>query len=344
MKEDMSDPVQRAKDLVAGDMVRFEQVLQETLEPQSPYLTETEYEIYRRGKKLRPLMLLLSARLASTDPTGELPAKAIKAAVSLEMLHVATLIHDDIIDVAPVRRGLRTVFSERGTEMAVLIGDMQFIQAIRCFAGGIDAQTDMHLVLLVLDVGFRICCGELDEIMTDPTQDVHSLEHRYLETVDRKTAALFALACESGASLVGAGKRTSFFLGRFGRQFGKAFQIMDDILDLVHPEELAGKAPGTDLLQGRLTLPVIYALPELPDDHLVRRMMKKEQPGSPEELQQAVDAVVQSAGLLKAYSRARKFALEAADFLTEFPESPYRDALAEIAQYVVDRDITPPEH
>ncbi len=239
----MVDPVHEARLLVDADLARFETTLAAALEPQAEYLSETEYETYRRGKKLRPLILLLSSRVC-TGSAEELPQKVINASVSLEMLHVATLIHDDIVDVAPIRRGLGTVFAERGTEMAVLIGDLQFIQAIRCFADGIDTQKDMQVVKMVLDIGFQICCGELDEILTDPLLDAQTLEKRYLRTVNRKTAALFALACESGALLAGAGKTEAFHLGQFGRRFGVAFQIMDDIFDFVRPEELSGKAPG----------------------------------------------------------------------------------------------------
>jgi heptaprenyl diphosphate synthase len=338
----LRDPVREARELIREDLVRFEQALAQALEPQAEYLSESEYETYRRGKKLRPIVLLLSARASGPAGLKDLPDKVIKASVSLEMLHVATLIHDDIVDVAPTRRGLKTVYSERGTEMAVLIGDLQFIQAIRCFADAIDAQEDMHLVRAVLDVGFRICCGELDEIMTDPTWDLATLEKRYFRTVERKTAILFGLACESGASLSGGGKHASFYLSRYGRRFGTAFQIMDDIFDLIRPEELSGKAPGTDLEQGRLTLPVIYALAELPEDHVVRRIVRRE-PFSPGDLREAVEAITLSNGLLKAYSKAREMALEAADLLTELRPSPCRDALAEIAHYVVNRGYLHPE-
>lgn len=337
----MPDPVRDARALVAADLARFETTLAAALAPQADYLSETEYETYRRGKKLRPLILLLSSRLCA-DGTPELPQKVINASVSLEMLHVATLIHDDIVDVAPMRRGLQTVYSERGTEMAVLIGDLQFIQAIRCFAEGIDTQSDMHLVRMVLDVGFQICCGELDEIMTDPALDAETLEKRYMRTVNRKTAALFALACESGALLTGAGKTEAFHLSQFGRRFGVAFQIMDDVFDFVRPEELSGKAAGKDLEQGRVTLPLIYALPELRADHPAHRIMRR-QPFTPEELHETVRDVVASDGMLRAYSKARKIGLEAVDFLGEFPQSPYRDALIAMAHYVIDRGFLSPE-
>lgn len=337
----MPDPVHEARALVAADLERFEQTLAVALAPQAPYLSETEYETYRRGKKLRPLILLLSSRLCAGSDVA-LPQKAINAAVSLEMLHVATLIHDDIVDVAPMRRGLRTVYSERGTEMAVLIGDLQFIQAVRCFAEGIDTQEDMRLVNMVLDVGFQICCGELDEIMTDPRLDAETLEARYMQTVNRKTAALFALACESGALLAGGSRSQAFHLSQFGRRFGVAFQIMDDVFDFVRPEELSGKAPGKDLEQGRVTLPLIYALPELGDDHPAQRMMAR-QPFTHEELDATVRAVAESDGILRAYSKARKITLEAIDFLGEFSESPYRAALTSMAHHIIDRGFLSPE-
>jgi len=237
---------------------------------------------------------------------------------------------------------LRTVHAERGTEVAVLIGDLQFIQAVRGFADGIDAQKDMHLVRMVLDAGFRVCCGELDELATDPSWDNAALAERYFRTIDRKTATLFALACESGSVLVDADDRTVLRLSRFGRQFGRAFQIMDDIFDLVRPEEASGKAAGTDLQQGRITLPVIYALERLPDDHPLRRIVRK-QPFTPEELRDSIDAAVHSDGLWRAYSNAREAADEAVDFLTGLPPSAHRDALAEIAAHIVNRGFLQPD-
>ena len=338
----MKDPITRAREMIHADVVRFQVTLEETLKPQADYLTETEYETYRRGKKLRPIMLMLAARMVLPEGQTDLPQKVIKAAVSLEMLHVATLIHDDIVDFAPTRRGLKTVYSERGTEMAVLVGDMQFIQAIRCFVDGIDVQEDMYLVKMVLDVGFDICRGEMDEIMTDAQIDPVHLRERYYRTIDRKTATLFALACESGCMLAGGTRRQAFYLSRYGRRFGMAFQIMDDIFDVVRPEHLAGKSPGIDIEQGRLSLPILYALEEVTEDHVLRKILRKE-PHTAEDLSQAIESVGLSAATLKAYSKARQCALEAVDFLSEFPVSVYREALEEIAAYVVDRDFMEPD-
>ncbi len=330
-------PVDRALELVAADAERFEATLLLALEPQRPYLSDTEYAIYGRGKKLRPLLLLLAARLTDPGPPGEpLPQRVINAAVSLEMLHVATLIHDDIIDVAPRRRGTLSVNQARGSDTALLVGDMQFIQAVRCFAAGLEAPEDMALVQLVLDVGFKICCGEIDELSTDLTWAPARLRQRYLRTIDRKTAVLFQLACESGAWLVRARKRHIWKAGRYGRLLGRAFQLMDDLGDFLNGDADAGKDHGTDLRRRRPTLPIIYALQELPPDHAVHRIMRGEQ-HAPEEFEQAIDAVIATSGFVRAYAEARETILEAVECLGVFPPSPYRDVLTDLAYHVVDR-------
>lgn len=330
-------PLDRAVDLVADDVKRFEDGLLRTLEPQGPYLSETEYAIYGRGKKLRPLLLLLAARLTDPEQGGEpLPQRAINAAVSLEMLHVATLIHDDIIDVAPKRRGTVSVNHARGSDLALLVGDMQFVQAVRCFASGIETKEDIALVQTVLDVGFKICCGEIDELTTDTTWAPSRLRPRYFRTIDRKTAVLFQLACESGASLIRARKRAIWKIGRYGRLLGRAFQMMDDLADFVRTDEEAGKNRGTDLIRRRPTLPIIYALGELPRDHPVHRIMRG-QAVEPDEFDAAIGAVISCDGFIRAYGEARGAIVEAVECLTQFPPSPYREVLADLAYYVVDQ-------
>ncbi|HET7505703.1 MAG TPA: polyprenyl synthetase family protein [Kofleriaceae bacterium] len=336
LRPDFADPFDRALELMSGDLARFHETLANTLEPQRPYLTETEYAIYGRGKKLRPLLLLLVARMTHGGaPDEPLPERVIKAAVALEMLHVATLIHDDIIDLAPRRRGLASVNAARGSDIALLVGDMQFVQAVRCFASGIETREDMALVQLVLDVGFKICCGEIDELLTDPTQPVVQLRQRYFRTIDRKTAVLFQLACESGASLVRARKRYIWKTGRYGRLLGRAFQIMDDLGDFMQTDEESGKLRGTDLLRRRPTLPILYALQELPTDHIVARILGGET-ASPAELDAAITAVVASNGFIRAYGEARAAAIAAARCLEVLPASPYRDTLVDLAYHVVD--------
>jgi geranylgeranyl pyrophosphate synthase len=332
-----ADAVDRALALVEADVERFRATLLQVLEPQRAYLSAVEYALYGRGKKLRPLLLLMSARLvAEGDAAAPLPERVIKAAVSLEMLHVATLIHDDIIDKAPRRRGLASVNAARGPDMALLIGDLQFINAVRCFASAVEAPADMALVQVVLDVGAKICCGEIDELTTDPTWATGRLRDRYFRTIDRKTAVLFQLACESGASLMRTRKRAVWKLGRYGRLTGRAFQIMDDLSDFVSSDEEAGKLNGTDLLHRRPTLPIIYAMEELGPDSLVARIMAGA-PHSDDERQRAIADVVRCPGFLRAYADARRAVIEAVQCLEPWPASPLRAALSDISHHVVDR-------
>ncbi|HEY3364151.1 MAG TPA: polyprenyl synthetase family protein [Symbiobacteriaceae bacterium] len=323
------------EDLIAEDLQRFADTLEEALKPQKAYLTATEYELYRLGKKIRPVMLLLASRMIH-GPDSPLPYKSIQGAVSLEMLHVATLIHDDIVDEALTRRGLKSVNAARGVGTAIIVGDLQFVQAIRGFVDTINTQEDMGLIKLVLETAFRICCGELDELQTDPTWNTTELHQRYMETIERKTAVLFGLACESGVSLVEGRTSAARRAGFYGRRVGRAFQIMDDLLDFLQADEASGKTRGMDLARRCVSLPLIYAMAELGPGHIVTRIMHGA-PFTSSELNAGVNAVIHTTGFHRAYADARSQALDALEYLKPFPSNRYRRALEEIALYVVDR-------
>lgn len=330
-----ADVVDRIRhELLSEDLDRFAAMLETMLEPQRRYLTDIERSIYRSGKKLRPMMLLLSARML--HGTGRLPEKVIQGAASLEMLHVATLIHDDIIDKALLRRGMASVNAARGSDVAIIIGDMQFVQAVRGFVEAIHTQSDMGLVKLVLDVAFRICCGELDELQTDPASSTAELHARYLRTIERKTAVLFGLACESGITLVEGRTSAARRAGFYGRRVGRAFQIMDDLFDFAQDEEASGKPRGMDLAQRRVSLPIIYAMQEFGDEHPVTRRMRNGASGD-EDLPEGIDAVRRAHGFSRAYAEARAQSLDALEYLRPFPDNRYRRALHDLSMYVVDR-------
>ncbi len=334
----------RQDDLLAGivdellveDMERFRETLLKALEPQRQYLTETEREIYRRGKKVRPAMLMLSARMVHGD--SPLHDKVIMAAASLEMLHVATLIHDDIIDDALVRRGLTSINAERGSEAAILLGDMQFVSAIRTFVDAIEVQSEMELVKLVLDTAFRICAGELDELETDPNLDTAALRERYFEVIERKTAIMFGLACETGVSLVRGRTSQARRIGFYGRRVGRAFQIVDDLFDFLQQEAGSGKRRGMDLARRCLSLPIVYAMETLGAEHLVSRIIRGRD-YTEQELERGVEAVIGTDAPARAYADARHQAIDALEYLKPFPDNRYRDALRAIALNTVDRSF-----
>lgn len=329
------NPIANALHLVKEDIKRYYDSLEVALEPQRGYLTEIEYEIYRRGKKMRPLMLILSARMVwgKDEP---LPQKVINAAVSTEMLHVATLIHDDIIDHAPMRRGIPSVNNKRGLNMAILIGDLQFVQAIRCFTDSVETEEDMNLVRLVLNTAFKICCGEIDELQTDPEWEFRELKSSYFQTIERKTAILFGVACECGVALGGGRTRDARRIGFYGRRLGRAFQIIDDVFDIAKSLDDTGKFPGTDLARRRLSLPIIYAMNELGDDHKVSKIMKGEV-FTQQELTEALQAIRYSKGFEQSLLDARSEIIDSIHYLDDFPDNEYKKALNDIAYYVVNR-------
>ncbi|MEU2790298.1 polyprenyl synthetase family protein [Streptomyces sp. NPDC007100] len=321
-------------ELLADDRPRYSAVLEEALSPQREYLTDTEYAIYRQGKLLRPAVLFLAARMAHGPES--LPKKVIQGAVSLEMLHVATLIHDDVVDGSALRRGRPSVNAARGGGTAVIVGDLQFVQAIRGFVEAIDRDSDMDLVKMVLDTAFEICCGELDELRVEWSLGTRELVGHYWRTVDRKTAVLFGLAAESGVRLAGGRLGDARRAGFYGRALGRAFQVMDDLFDLARDERASGKPRGIDLVRGRATLPLIYAREDLGPGHRVSRLLRGDT-ATPDDVERAIDEVRATPGYARAYAEAREQALNALEYLRPFPPNRYRFALEDLALQVVDR-------
>lgn len=332
----LSHALNSANALLQEELERFETILKEALEEQESYLTSIEYDLYKRGKRLRPILLLLSAHITQSCLGIKQPLtdKVIQAAVSLEMLHVATLIHDDIIDKASRRRGLVSVNAERGNELAILIGDLQFVQAISCFSRRIDSLEDLDFINHILKVGFKLCCGEIDELMTISKNDTEYLLASYKRTIDRKTAQLFALACEAGAVLAKGRHRIMFYLSHFGRLIGKAFQIMDDLNDFLDNGQEADKTRFTDLQQKRLSLPIIYALEELPDCSLLHRYFFNNESASSEDITNMANNIVSSNGFIRAYNEAYHFTQFSFRYLEEFPISQYQEIMAELARSI----------
>ena len=199
------------------------------------------------GKRMRPLLVLLCAGPGSG-------AAAIRAATAIELVHMATLVHDDILDAAPLRRGLPTVVASSGRDRAVATGDLLFSRAFAELAGGEDAGGPNRQVALLADASLALARGELAQ-RADAYETTVSVE-RYTERCRLKTASLFECACVIGAERPAAEEEA---LTRFGCDIGLAFQLVDDVLDVLGPAERTGKARGTDLLDGTVTLPFILA-------------------------------------------------------------------------------------
>lgn len=205
-----------------------------------------------RGKMLRPAMTLLSGMAAATDPGASPTPEQVRLAAVVEMIHVATLVHDDVLDEADVRRQMPTISALRGNEAAVILGDYLISAAFR-LCSSLD---DQSVALRVGEITSRVCAGEL--LQLHHRQDLALDEETYWEIIERKTASLIGVACELGAGLGGAGAEGRARMREFGVRIGVAFQIQDDLLDLTGEERVVGKDLGKDLEKGKLTLPLIH--------------------------------------------------------------------------------------
>jgi geranylgeranyl pyrophosphate synthase len=276
------------------------------------------------GKRLRPLLLVLSARMG--EPRRE---ELLGAATAIEVLHTATLIHDDIVDRAESRRGVQTTAAGYGREIAAATGDYLFAEAFSELA----RIGDPRLVRAFADASVGLAAGELEQYRANgATVDVEA----YLEHIRKKTAGLFQAACVAGGTLGGLSIVQIDALASYGQALGIAFQMSDDIMDLVGKPGLMGKGIGTDLIEGTVTLPVIFALGE-GDAQTIRRVLADPSP-PPELLEAGIEAVLAT----DAVARTEEWAMGEIDAALEniglLPVSQERDFLESVASEVVGRD------
>ena len=276
------------------------------------------------GKRLRPLLLVLSARMGCPDQ-GHL----LETATAIEVLHTATLIHDDIVDRAESRRGVPTTVAEYGREIAAATGDFLFAEAFSKLAG----IGDPRLVRAFAVASVGLASGELEQYRANGAEvEVEA----YLEHIRKKTAGLFQVACVAGATLGGLSLVQIDALASYGQALGLAFQMSDDIMDLVGKPGLMGKGIGTDLVEGTVTLPVIFALKE-GDATTIRRVLADPSP-SPALLEAGIDAVLATDAIARTEEWARGEIDAALRDLALLPDCPEREFLESVASEVVGRD------
>jgi heptaprenyl diphosphate synthase/octaprenyl-diphosphate synthase len=276
------------------------------------------------GKRLRPAVTLLASGFH--DEGGDLP---ITMAAAVELLHVASLVHDDTVDNAAVRRGAATVSSMWGDNVAVLLGDYVFASS----AVLVCDTNNVHVIRRFAETIKELSTGELMEQFGAYKWGL-SMEE-YKERIYNKTASLFRTAAESGAILSGAPDETVRALDSYGYNIGMAFQIVDDILDFEGTEEEFGKPVGNDLLQGTLTLPTILLMERYPDDNPVKRLFQNVEPDG--NLKRAVE-MIQSLDIIpQVYSIAAELHQKAVQALEPLPDSIYKRSLVDLAAYAMER-------
>jgi octaprenyl-diphosphate synthase len=280
------------------------------------------------GKRLRPILLLLSSRIA-----GNTSDASIRLAAVVEMIHAATLVHDDVIDTARTRRGRPSSNAIWGNHTCVLAGDWLYMQAFQVAL----RERNFRVLDVLISLTQLMVEGELLQLERIGKMDL--TEADYMELVDRKTASLFSASARLGAMVSGADESTEIRLGEFAWNLGIAFQLVDDVLDFTSREQVLGKPVGSDLREGKVTLALIYALAEATAEEreLVTTVLKD---GSYDRVSftDVLDFIQRRRGVDRARERAQHFTEKARRIISEFPESPYQRALCTVTELVTDRD------
>jgi geranylgeranyl pyrophosphate synthase len=315
--------------LVAEDLAKVRRQLESVAKVDYPPLAEMLKHILEGGKGIRPALNLLSGKFYKYNLDLLLPM-----ATAVELMHTATLVHDDAIDKSAVRRGRATVNEVWGEERAVLLGDFVFARA-----GEFAADTgNLRVIKLFSHTLQTISSGEIVQI-NDAFRLEQTREH-YLGRIAGKTASLFSLATISGAILSEAPEDSVKILKDYGFNLGVAFQIVDDILDFVGTEEEMGKPIGSDLSQGTLTLPAMLLLEQYPDDNPVKELFRN--PDMPEDdkranIRRAIGMVEHSSIVKQCYQFASEYCAKACRDLGKLPDKPSRQALRDLADLVISR-------
>jgi octaprenyl-diphosphate synthase len=318
----------KALGLLREDLAGVEELFRNGLMSEADMISRVGGHILGSGgKRIRPVLLMLCARLV-----GYSGSRHIALASAVEFIHTATLLHDDVVDGAGLRRGTPSANSVWGNQAAILAGDFLFARAFSMLV----ADGNLRVLEELSCASTLMAEGEMLQLMD--TGDIRMNEERYLEIIGKKTAALFAATCRCGAILGGADAKTEAALHDFGMGVGLAFQLVDDALDYVGEEAEFGKAPGHDLTEGKMTLPLIYSLGRCNEEE--KKRMADIVAGKTleaEDLAYAVALIRRSGGIDYSRRRADELVLGAKDRLVLFDQSPEKDALMELADYIVSR-------
>jgi geranylgeranyl pyrophosphate synthase len=320
---------------IQPELEQVEQVLAQVAAVEHPLLSSILSEVLRAGgKRLRPALTLLVGKLNRYDVDH-----LVKLAVATELLHTATLLHDDVVDQSPLRRGRPTLYLQAGNRAAVLVGDYMYAKSAY-FATATDS---LRVMQLFADTVMIMCQGQIDEGTRKNGGYADCPPEVYYETIRSKTAALFVLASDAAAELSGATASEAAALHRYALRVGLAFQVVDDVLDITGDERLLGKAVGGDLRQRVVTLPVIHARDVVPAS-LLRAVYDHPRGGEPDgvdedAVQSLITAIRESSAVERCYTEARRLLDDARRELPQLPSGPARDALHELAGYVLDRHV-----
>lgn len=313
----------------AEPLAQVEEEMWRVLTPRDERMARVLFSLPKGGgKRLRPILVLLSAQCFQKEL-----GPAVPVAVCAELVHTATLMHDDVVDESPLRRGQPATHSLWGNKVAILAGDHIFARAIDLLVALGDLRLLRAMSGMIADMGE----GEIMQIFQ--TYDVNLKEEEYIERIRRKTALFLSTCCKMGALVARAPDHQVAALAEYGLFLGLSFQVVDDILDFISDEKTLGKPAANDLRVGNLTLPVIYSLRQNSEGgHFIRETVAARRLDS-ENISKIVEILKKEGALEYAERVAWQYADKARKALDGLPPSPAREALANLASYVVERSF-----
>jgi octaprenyl-diphosphate synthase len=314
------------KNVIGEELAIFEKKFAEAVKSKTAMLDRVmKFIIRRKGKQIRPMFVFLSARLA-----GEVNESTYRAAALVELLHTATLVHDDVVDESMERRGFFSINAIWKNKIAVLVGDYLLSKGLLLSTGNNDFE---HLHILS-DAVRQMSEGEL--LQLEKSRKLNLDEDIYFEIIRNKTASLLASACAVGAFSSSQSKEVSDKMRLFGEKVGMAFQIKDDLFD--YGSDDIGKPTGNDIQEKKLTLPLIYTLNRAEKSMRNRLIyILKNENNQAESVKFVIETVKQAGGIEYARNKMVAFRDEALQLLHEFPDTPVRKALEELVRYTTDR-------
>jgi len=311
---------------IAAEVIEFEQKFRDFMKSKVKLLDHiTNYIVKRKGKQMRPMFVFLTAGVC-----GQINDSTHRGAALIELLHTATLVHDDVVDDANYRRGFFSVNALWKNKIAVLVGDYLLSRGLLLSVDNVD----FNLLQIVSNAVREMSEGELLQSYKARKLDID--EEVYYEIIRQKTASLIASCCAVGASSVGADLENVSKMRDFGEKVGMAFQIKDDLFD--YGEDEIGKPVGIDIKEKKMTLPLIYALRNA--DWLEKRRiisLIKNKSEDKKAVAQVIDFVKKSGGLEYAKEKMNEFYQEALDILKDFPDSEFKTSLKDLVSYTIER-------
>jgi len=315
--------------LIKQELEVIERTLKEHLHSQHPFINEvSHYIVFSGGKRIRPLLCVLSAK--ATSKANSI-SRLYETSILFEYLHAATLLHDDVVDSAEFRRGRKAARNLWGNQATILVGDYLYAKSLKIAS----SLRDPEVMEVITETTLLMSEGEVLQLIN--LDNTSLSEEDYYDVIFRKTAVLISACCEVGALLSGSDEKVRSSLKTYGKAVGMAFQIVDDLLDYTSLE--TGKDLGKDFEEGKVTLPVILALKNASPEEKERLLyLLKKEKTSKAEFEEAKKIIEKNQGLAKTKEKAKEFVEEAKRCLNALPESPYKEALNFITDYILERN------